>query len=104
MLHSLVLLRSSLTAACVLALSCGAEPTPAARGAAQAQAARVLVRPYLAGNALSRPVPATTAHGVSPGPRAVVLAHQAPDGTIRVGCVDSEDGAADLVQSAEDTR
>jgi hypothetical protein len=41
---------------------------------------------------------------VTPGPTAVVLGHLAPDGTLHVGCVDSEDGAEALVRDSEDTR
>jgi hypothetical protein len=44
------------------------------------------------------------AAAVTPGPTAVVLGHLAPDGTLRVGCVDTEDGAEALVRDSEDTR
>jgi hypothetical protein len=94
----------AVTALAVLALSCdpGTPPQPPSVAAATA---RTLVRPYVAGNALLRKAP-TGGIGprVVPGPTAVVLAHQMDDGTVRVGCVDSEDGAEDLVRSVEDTR
>jgi len=94
----------AVTALAALALSCdpGATPPPPSVAAATA---RALVRPYVAGNALLRTVPPRGAGPrVVPGPTAVVLAHQADDGTLRVGCVDSEDGAEDLVRSVEDAR
>src|SRR5262245_52720027 len=68
--------------------------------------ARALVRPHVARNALSLSAAPDTAGGapVTPGPTAVVLGHLASDGTLRVGCVDSEDGAEALVRDSEDTR
>ena len=83
-------------------------PCPATQGPSPAISpaaanARALVRPYVARNALRRPI-AQGGTTVMPGPTAVVLSHQADDGTLRVGCVDSEDGAEDLVRSVEDTR
>ena len=68
--------------------------------------ARALVRPHVARNALTVSTPAGTSQGaaVVPGPTAVVLGHRASDGTLRVGCVDSEDGAESLVRDSEDSR
>jgi hypothetical protein len=65
--------------------------------------ARSLVRPYVARNALTVPGPAAQG-AVTPGPTAVVLGRRASDGTLRVGCVDSEDGAEALVRDSEDSR
>jgi len=77
---------------------------PESRPAAAATA-RALVRPLVARNALTAP-PAQDASGsaVTPGPTAVVLGHRAPDGTLRVGCVDSEDGAEALVRASDEER
>jgi hypothetical protein len=71
-----------------------------------AATARALVRPLVAGNALTvtDPRDASSGTAVQPGPTAVVLGHRAEDGSLRVGCVDSEDGAASLVLGPEDTR
>jgi len=67
--------------------------------------ARVLVRPYVARNALTTRAPASDAMGaVTPGPTAVVLGRRANDGTLSVGCVDSEDGAEAMVRDSEDSR
>jgi hypothetical protein len=67
--------------------------------------ARALVRPLVARNALSVSAASGSSGGaVTPGPTAVVLAHRASDGTLRVGCVDSEDGAEALVRDSEGTR
>ena len=96
------LLRSAVTVLAALTLSCDPGPPPPAISPAAANA-RALVRPYVARNALQRPI-AQGGTTVMPGPTAVVLSHQADDGTLRVGCVDSEDGAEDLVRSVEDTR
>src|SRR5262249_62083043 len=86
-----------------LPLPCGGgRPPPAVSPAVVS--ARALVRPYVARNALRQPAPGGSAPRVVPGPTAVVLAHEADDGTLRVGCVDSEDGAEDLVRSVEDAR
>jgi hypothetical protein len=41
---------------------------------------------------------------VNPGTLSVVLGHLAPDGTLRVGCVDTEDGAEALVRAATEER
>ena len=68
--------------------------------------ARALVRPHVARNALlvsGRNGAAGPGQG-SPGPTAVILGHRASDGTLRVGCVDSEDGAEALVRDSEDAR
>ncbi len=83
---------------------CGPGAAPGS-GPAAVATARALVRPHVARNALTTPV-ARDASGapVTAGPTAVVLGHLAPDGTLRVGCVDSEDGAEALVREAEDTR
>jgi hypothetical protein len=67
--------------------------------------ARALVRPYVARNALTVRGPASVTQGaVTPGPTAVVLGRRASDGSLRVGCVDSEDGAEALIRDSEDTR
>jgi hypothetical protein len=68
--------------------------------------ARALVRPHVARNALTVQAAGGSSPGaaVSPGPTAVVLGHRASDGTLRVGCVDSEDGAEALVRDSEDSR
>ncbi|HZW90536.1 MAG TPA: hypothetical protein VFF12_15735 [Myxococcaceae bacterium] len=68
--------------------------------------ARALVRPHVARNALTVPAANGSSGGtaVSPGPTSVVLGHRASDGTLRVGCVDTEDGAEALVRDAEDSR
>ena len=67
--------------------------------------ARALVRPYVARNALTATLPGSAPQGaVTPGPTAVVLGRRATDGTLRVGCVDSEDGAEALVRDSEDSR
>jgi len=97
------LFRSTVMAIAALALSCdGGSPPPTVSPAVVS--ARALVRPYVARNALRQPAPGGSAPRVVPGPTAVVLAHEADDGTLRVGCVDSEDGAEDLVRSVEDAR
>ena len=88
---------------CVLP-GCGAGPAPETVPEAVATA-RALVRPYVARNALSARGPqAATQGAMTPGPTAVVLARRASDGSLRVGCVDSEDGAEALVRDSEDTR
>jgi len=59
----------------------------------------------VARNALAKPVTRDASGAtVTPGPTAVVLGHRAADGTLRVGCVDSEDGAEALVRDSEDSR
>ena len=95
-----------LTLATWVSSGCGpGGPAPESRPAAAATA-RALVRPLVAGNALTvaNPRDAPSGTAVQPGPTAVVLGHRAEDGTLRVGCVDSEDGAASLVLGPEDTR
>ena len=85
---------------------CGPGATPETVPEAVATA-RALVRPHVAGNAaLTAPRTGDSSQGaaVSPGPTAVVLGHLASDGTLRVGCVDSEDGAEALVRDSEDSR
>ena len=93
--------RLAVTVLAALALSCDPGPPPPSPAAASA---RALVRPFVARNGLRQPTPQGGAARVVPGPTAVILAHQAEDGTLRVGCVDSEDGAEDLVRSVEDAR
>jgi len=68
--------------------------------------ARALVRPYVVQNALivSGAARSSAGSGVTPGPTAVVLGHRTSDGTLRVGCVDSEDGAEALIRDSEDSR
>jgi len=67
--------------------------------------ARALVRPHVARNGLTRQAfPDSSGAAVTPGPTSVVLGHLSTDGTLRVGCVDSEDGAEALVRDAENTR
>lgn len=95
-------LQPAVTALAALALSCDPGPPPAPVSPAAASA-RALVRPYVARNALRQATPRGAQDAV-PGPTAVILAHEAEDGTLRVGCVDSEDGAEDLVRSVEDAR
>jgi len=96
-------LRSAVTVLAALTLGCDpGSPPPAVSPAAAS--ARALVRPYVARNALRQATPQRGGARVVPGPTAVVLAHEADDGTLRVGCVDSEDGAEDLVRSVEDAR
>ena len=60
-----------------------------------------MVRPFAARNALSMSL---TRDGqgtpVHPGTTAVVLGHVAPDGTLHVGCVDTEDAAEALVRAS----
>lgn len=84
---------------------CGPGAAPES-GPSAVTTARALVRPLVARNALSMPAAqgGDGAAAVSPGPTAVVLGHLAPDGTLRVGCVDTEDGAEALVRDSEDTR
>jgi hypothetical protein len=72
-----------------------------------AAAARAMVRPLLARSAAALSTPAT---GDQPGSEAtsgltsVVLVHRAEDGTLKVGCVGSEDGAEALVRASEEAR
>lgn len=68
--------------------------------------ARAMVRPHVAQNALivSGAYRSARAGAVTPGPTAVVLGHRTSDGTLRVGCVDSEDGAEALIRDSEDSR
>jgi len=77
-------------------------PVPESRPAAVATA-RSLVRPLVSRNALRTPATRdASGASVSPGPTAVLLGHRAPDGTLRVGCVDSEDGAEALVDASDE--
>jgi len=85
---------------------CGPGATPETVPEAVATA-RALVRPHVARNAaLTAPGAGGSTQGaaVSPGPTAVVLGHRASDGTLHVGCVDTEDGAESLVRDSEDSR
>jgi|GEM_PF-352699 hypothetical protein len=84
---------------------CGPGAAPETLPSAVATA-RALVRPHVARNALSTSTARDAAGGapVNPGPTAVVLGHLSPEGTLRVGCVDSEDGAEALVRDSEDSR
>ena len=68
--------------------------------------ARALVRPHVSRNALIVSGANGSSGGaeVTPGPTAVVLGHRASDGTLSVGCVDSEDGAEALIRDSEDSR
>jgi hypothetical protein len=68
--------------------------------------ARALVRPHVAQNALivSGAYSSSGGAAITPGPTAVVLGHRASNGTLHVGCVDSEDGAEALVRDSEDSR
>lgn len=74
-------------------------------GPAAVATARALVRPLVVRNGLSL-TPGRDASGapVTPGPTAVVLAHRSSDGTLRVGCLDSEDGAEALVRGPDEAR
>ena len=81
--------------------ACGQAETTSTDAAAAT--ARALVRPHVARNALAKPVTRDASGAtVTPGPTAVVLGHRAADGTLRVGCVDSEDGAEALVRQADE--
>jgi len=82
--------------------ACGPAAEPTSTDVAAATA-RALVRPHVARNALSRPVTRdASGAAVTPGPTSVVLGYRAADGSLRVGCVDSEDGAEALVRQAGD--
>jgi len=86
-------------------LGCGPGTGAPGSGPSAAATARALVRPHLARNALSTPtVRDGSGAAVTPGPTAVVLGHLAPDGTLRIGCVDSEDGAEALVRPPDEDR
>ncbi|HSP19258.1 MAG TPA: hypothetical protein VLQ79_07085 [Myxococcaceae bacterium] len=77
---------------------------PEARPAAVATA-RALVRPLVSGNALRTPATRDpSGAAVTPGPTGVVLGHRAADGTLRVGCIDTEDGAEALVGASDEER
>jgi len=88
-----------------LAAGCGSGGAPETIPEAVATA-RALVRPYVARNALivSGANGSSGGAAVIPGPTAVILGHRTSDGTLRVGCVDSEDGAEALVRDSEDSR
>ena len=83
------------------------EPLPPPKAAASAAVAtgRSLVRPLVSRNGLRTPASRdASGAAVTPGPTAVVLGHRAADGTLRVGCVDSEDGAEALVRASDEER
>ena len=74
---------------------------------AAAATARAMVRPLLARSpaALSTPATGDPSSAAAPGGlTSVVLVHRAEDGTLKVGCVGSEDGAEALVRSSEEAR
>ena len=75
--------------------------------AAAAATARAMVRPLLARSSAALSTPATgdpSAAQPTDGLTSVVLVHRAEDGTVKVGCVGSEDGAEALVRSSEEAR
>lgn len=86
-------------------LGCGPESGAPESRAAEAASARSLVRAELARSSLTA-APTRDASGapVTPGPTQVVLGHRTPAGTLRVGCVDSEDGAEALVRAPDEER
>ncbi|HEY1418407.1 MAG TPA: hypothetical protein VGF41_10890 [Myxococcaceae bacterium] len=98
--------RALLALAASLFAGCGAAAAPES-GPAAVATARAMVRPFVARNALSMST-STMRDGqgtpVNPGTTSVVLGHLAPDGTLRVGCVDTEDGAEALVRAATEER
>jgi hypothetical protein len=96
---------SVLAVGAALLPGCGSGSAPETVPEAVATA-RALVRPHVAQNALIVSGAAGSSGGaaVTPGPSAVVLGHRASDGTLRVGCVDSEDGAEALVRDSEESR
>ena len=98
--------RALLALAASTLAGCGPGAAPESGPAAVANA-RALVRPFVERNALSMST-STMRDGqgapVSPGTMSVVLGHLAPDGTLRVGCVDTEDGAEALVRGATEDR
>lgn len=98
--------RALLALAASLFAGCGAAAAPEG-GPAAVATARAMVRPFVARNALSMST-STMRDGqgtpVNPGTTSVVLGHLAPDGTLRVGCVDTEDGAEALVRAATEER
>ena len=89
------------------AVAAGCDPgshVPESRPAAAATA-RSLVRPLVSRNALRAPAGRDASGAlVRPGPTAVVLGHRTADGTLRVGCIDSEDGAEALVGASDEER
>ncbi|HET6981040.1 MAG TPA: hypothetical protein VFI53_02810 [Myxococcaceae bacterium] len=92
-------------AASVLA-ACGPGAAPES-GPAAVASARAMVRPFVARNALSMSTSGMRdgqGAPVTPGTTSVVLGHLGPDGTLRVGCVDTEDGAEALVRATAEER
>ena len=86
--------------------ACGPGAAPESGPAAVANA-RAMVRPFVARDSLSRSASRMRdgqGTPVSPGTTSVVLGHLAPDGTLRVGCVDTEDGAEALVRAGTEDR
>ena len=98
--------RALLALAASILAGCGPGAAPESVPVAVANA-RAMVRPFVARNALS-----VSGSGmrdgqgapVNPGTTSVVLGHLAPDGTFRVGCVDTEDGAEALVRGSTEER
>ena len=98
--------RALLALAASALAGCGAGAAPDSGPAAVAKA-RAMVRPFVTRNALSMST-STMRDGqgtpVNPGTTSVVLGHLGPDGTLHVGCVDTEDGAEALVRSTTEER
>ena len=98
--------RALLALAASALAGCGAGAAPDSGPAAVAKA-RAMVRPFVTRNALSMST-STMRDGqgtpVSPGTTSVVLGHLGPDGTLHVGCVDTEDGAEALVRGTTEER
>ena len=90
--------------ACVLP-GCGPGAVPELPDGGRGHRPGAGATPTSARNALTAPGAGRPTPGaVTPGPTAVVLGRRASDGTLRVGCVDSEDGAEALVRDSEDSR
>jgi len=98
---------------CLLALAtlalagCGSGTVSPDSPTAAAATARAMVRPLLARSPAALSAPATGTQSSSEaagGLTSVVLVHRAEDGTLKVGCVGSEDGAEALVRSSEEAR
>jgi len=94
---------------CLLAFAvaaCGPGTASPDSPAAAAATARAMVRPLLSRS----PAATTPATGGQSTPEAadgltsVVLVHRAEDGTLKVGCVGSEDGAEALVRASDEAR
>jgi len=66
-----------------------------------------MVRPLLARSPAALSAPATGTQSSSEaagGLTSVVLVHRAEDGTLKVGCVGSEDAAEALVRTSDEAR